>query len=156
MIFNILSWMNIVASKSNCTLTKIFCYRVFIAVRKFSALGKMHWKYMRFSVQSPHCMRIRTCSHFQIQCVSYGKWQNPDRTVHIAVKRLLNIRLLTSKFPFDTFIGSTPFWRQTSQYIYCIPTEYSIHDKPQNKTDVYSIKNSPPSYIIQKIASLAF
>ena len=34
-------------------------------------------------------MRIRTGPDFQIQCILYGKWQNPDCAVRIAVDRLL-------------------------------------------------------------------
>ena len=34
-------------------------------------------------------MRIRIGPDFQIQCIVYGKWQNHDCAVHIAVKRLL-------------------------------------------------------------------
>ena len=37
-------------------------------------------------------MRIRTGPDFQIQCIIlYGKWQNPDCAVRIAVKRALDL-----------------------------------------------------------------
>ena len=34
-------------------------------------------------------MRIRTCPDFKIQCILYGKQQNPDCAVRIAVERAL-------------------------------------------------------------------
>ena len=42
----------------------------FMAVRKFSASRKLHWKFMRFSVQSPDWMWIRTGPDFQM----YSLW----------------------------------------------------------------------------------
>ena len=34
-------------------------------------------------------MRIRTCPDVQIQCILYGKQQNPDCAVRTAIKRAL-------------------------------------------------------------------
>ena len=51
------------------------CYRLFIAVRKICARGKLHWTDWSFSVQSPDWMRIRTVLDFQIKCILYGKQQ---------------------------------------------------------------------------------
>ena len=61
-------------------------YRVFIDVRKFSARGKLHWTDLSMPIHSTDWMRIRTGPDFQIQYILYGKQQNPDCAVRIAVK----------------------------------------------------------------------
>ena len=48
-------------------------------------------------------MRIRTGPDFQIQCILYGKWQNPDCAVRIAVKRPLKYRSV-----FEVMVFSEP------------------------------------------------
>ena len=48
-------------------------------------------------------MRIRTGPDFQIQCILYGKWQNPECVVRIAVKRLLQ---RTQQLPAILFISA--------------------------------------------------
>ena len=61
----------------------------------FSANGKLHSTDLRFSVQSPDRMRIRTGPDFEIQCILYGKWPYPDCVVRIAVKGLYCVATCT-------------------------------------------------------------
>ena len=70
-------------------------YRVFIAIGKFSARGKLHWTDMRLSVPSANWLRMISAlvwcpsAGFSISVyILYGKWQNSYCAVCFAVKRL--------------------------------------------------------------------
>ena len=70
---------------------------LFIAVRKISARGKLHWTRLNISAQSQDWMQIGP--DFKIQCILYDKQQNPDCAVRIVVKRALAAICSCGRYP---------------------------------------------------------
>ena len=54
-------------------------------------------------------MRIRTGPDFQIQCILYGKQQNPDCVVRIAVKRALYVAKVCVDLQETVLVGDTRY-----------------------------------------------
>ena len=54
-------------------------------------------------------MRIRIGPDFQIQCILYGKQQNPDCVVRIAVKRALYVAEVCVDLQETVLVGDTRY-----------------------------------------------